>query len=56
MTSLIPAHADRAIWTLLLAAAASGLCPGRTRRAARLSGRPATMGATCLPLADGAMW
>ncbi len=48
MTSLIPAHADWAIWTLLLAAAAFGLWAERTRWGARLSGCLVTMGVTFL--------
>jgi len=46
MTSLIPAHSDWAVWTVLLAAAAFGLWSERTRWGARLSGCLITMGAT----------
>ncbi len=46
MTSLVPAHADWAVWAILLAAAAFGIWSERTRWGARLSGCLVTMGCT----------
>ncbi len=48
MTTLIPAHADWALWAVLFGAAAFGYGMERTRIGARVSGVVLTMGATFL--------